>query len=49
MLFQNTLYGKKYFYIKMQNCENETWRQSEDHSLLVREGASSKDILVNVK
>ena len=30
--------GKKCFYSKMQNCENETWRQSEDHSLFVREG-----------
>ncbi|XP_039734028.1 sterile alpha motif domain-containing protein 9-like [Pteropus medius] len=38
-----------YFYIKMQNCKNETWKQNQDHSLFVREGASSKDILANVK
>ncbi|XP_008570541.1 PREDICTED: sterile alpha motif domain-containing protein 9-like [Galeopterus variegatus] len=40
---------EKYFYIKMQNCKNKTWKQNEDHSLFVREGASSKDILANVK
>lgn len=40
---------ENYFYIKMQNCKNETWKQNQDHSLFVREGASSKDILANVK
>ncbi|XP_058152955.1 LOW QUALITY PROTEIN: sterile alpha motif domain-containing protein 9-like [Dasypus novemcinctus] len=40
---------EKYFYIKMQNFKDETWKQIQDHSLFVREGASSKDILANVK
>lgn len=40
---------RKYFYIKMQSCQNETWKQNPNHSLFIREGASSKDILANVK
>ncbi|KAM8769979.1 sterile alpha motif domain-containing protein 9-like isoform 2-T2 [Rhynchonycteris naso] len=40
---------EKCFYIKMQNCKDETWKQNQDISLFVREGASSKDILANVK
>lgn len=40
---------EKYFYIKMQNCKDGTWKQNEGHSLFVRDGASSKDILANVK
>lgn len=40
---------EKYFYIKMQNCKAETWKQNQDASLFVRDGASSKDILGNVK
>ncbi|XP_073094930.1 sterile alpha motif domain-containing protein 9-like isoform X1 [Manis javanica] len=40
---------EKYFYIKMQNCKNETWKPNQDHSLFVRDGASSKDILANVR
>ena len=34
---------EKYFYIIMQTHENETWKQSEELSLFVREGASPKD------
>ncbi|XP_024432967.2 sterile alpha motif domain-containing protein 9-like [Desmodus rotundus] len=40
---------EKYFYIIMQTHENETWKQSDELSLFVREGASSKDIRANVK
>ncbi|XP_016074281.1 PREDICTED: sterile alpha motif domain-containing protein 9-like [Miniopterus natalensis] len=40
---------EKYFYIKLQNYETGTWKQSQDTSLFVRDGASSKDILANVK
>ncbi|XP_037363842.1 sterile alpha motif domain-containing protein 9-like [Talpa occidentalis] len=40
---------EKYFYIKMQTLINETWKQSQDTSLYVREGASSKDILADDK
>ncbi|XP_058381591.1 sterile alpha motif domain-containing protein 9-like [Diceros bicornis minor] len=40
---------EKYFHIKMQNCKNDTWKQNQDLSLFVREGASSKDILANIK
>ncbi|XP_008062456.1 sterile alpha motif domain-containing protein 9-like [Carlito syrichta] len=39
----------KYFYIQMQSCTNKVWKQNQDNSLFVREGASSKDILANVK
>ncbi|XP_006891533.1 PREDICTED: sterile alpha motif domain-containing protein 9-like [Elephantulus edwardii] len=39
----------KSFYISMQNDKDGTWRQNKDHSLFVRDGASSKDILANVK
>ncbi|XP_075414520.1 sterile alpha motif domain-containing protein 9-like [Tenrec ecaudatus] len=40
---------EKYFYIKMQNCKDGLWRPNKEHSLFVREGASSKDILANIK
>ncbi|XP_040328613.1 sterile alpha motif domain-containing protein 9-like [Herpailurus yagouaroundi] len=40
---------EKYFLIRMQNCKNETWKPNQDLSLFVRDGASSKDILANVK
>ncbi|XP_054582508.1 sterile alpha motif domain-containing protein 9-like [Eptesicus fuscus] len=40
---------EKYFYIKMQNCKADIWKQNQDASLFVRDGASSKDILANVK
>ncbi|XP_042540451.1 sterile alpha motif domain-containing protein 9-like [Dipodomys spectabilis] len=40
---------EKYFYIKMQNNADKTWKQDQDHSLYVREGASSKNILASVK
>ncbi|XP_005882177.1 PREDICTED: sterile alpha motif domain-containing protein 9-like [Myotis brandtii] len=40
---------EKYFCIKMQNCKDEIWKQNQDASLFVRDGASSKDILANVK
>ncbi|XP_004394147.1 PREDICTED: sterile alpha motif domain-containing protein 9-like [Odobenus rosmarus divergens] len=40
---------KKYFLIRMQNCKNETWKPNQDLSLFVRDGASSKDVLANVK
>nr|XP_019585266.1 PREDICTED: sterile alpha motif domain-containing protein 9-like [Rhinolophus sinicus]XP_019585267.1 PREDICTED: sterile alpha motif domain-containing protein 9-like [Rhinolophus sinicus] len=46
---KHSICKEKYFYIKMQNCQDDTWKQSQDHSLFVREGASSKDILANVK
>lgn len=40
---------QKYFYIKMQSQADNIWKQSQDCSLFVRDGASSKDILANVK
>ncbi|KAM5303852.1 sterile alpha motif domain-containing protein 9-like isoform 1-T5 [Glossophaga mutica] len=40
---------EKYFYIMMQTHEDETWKQSKELSLFVREGATSKDIRANVK
>ncbi|XP_004646313.1 sterile alpha motif domain-containing protein 9-like isoform X2 [Octodon degus] len=40
---------QKYFYIKMQIQTDNIWKQSQDHSLFVRDGASSKDILANPK
>ncbi|KAM7120278.1 sterile alpha motif domain-containing protein 9-like isoform 2-T5 [Molossus nigricans] len=40
---------EKCFYIKMQICKTGTWKQNEEHSLFVRDGASSKDILANTK
>lgn len=46
---KHSICKEKYFYIKMQNCKNEKWKQNEDHSLFVRDGASSKDILANGK
>ncbi|XP_076979952.1 sterile alpha motif domain-containing protein 9-like [Tamandua tetradactyla] len=46
---KHSICKEKYFYIKMQNFKDETWKQSQDHSLFVRDGASSKDILANIK
>lgn len=46
---KHSICKEKYFYIKMQNCKDRTWKQNEGHSLFVREGASSKDNLANVK
>lgn len=40
---------EKYFHIKKQRLENGTWKQSEDTSLFVRDGASTKDILADKK
>lgn len=37
-----------YFYIKMYSLIDKTWKQNQGHSLFVRDGASSKDILANV-
>ncbi|EPY79240.1 sterile alpha motif domain containing 9 [Camelus ferus] len=37
----------EYFQIKIQNCSNETWKQSPNFSVFVRDGASSKDIMKN--
>lgn len=37
------------FRIRMQNYKDERWKESNEHSIFVREGASSKDILANVK
>lgn len=39
----------KYFYINMQICKDGSWRQDKVCSLFVRDGASSKDILANVR
>ncbi|XP_074048905.1 sterile alpha motif domain-containing protein 9-like [Macrotis lagotis] len=38
-----------YFSIKLQNNKEKGWKESNDYSLFVREGASCKDILANVK
>ncbi|XP_037692601.1 sterile alpha motif domain-containing protein 9-like isoform X2 [Choloepus didactylus] len=46
---KHSICKEKYFYIKMQNFKDETWKQSQDSSLFVRDGASSKDILANVR
>ncbi|XP_007938002.1 sterile alpha motif domain-containing protein 9-like [Orycteropus afer afer] len=40
---------KKYFYIKMQICKDSVWRQDKEYSLFVRKGATTKDILSNVR
>lgn len=40
---------EKYFYIKLQSLTDKTWKQNQNLSLFVRDGASSKDILANVK
>ncbi|XP_010343634.3 sterile alpha motif domain-containing protein 9-like [Saimiri boliviensis] len=37
----------KYFYIQMQSCTDKIWKQNQNPSLFVREGASSRDILAN--
>ncbi|XP_032616947.1 sterile alpha motif domain-containing protein 9-like [Hylobates moloch] len=39
----------KYFYIQMQICKDKIWKQNQNTSLFVREGASSRDILANSK
>lgn len=46
---KHSICKEKYFYIMMQSCTDKTWKQSKDNSLFVREGASSKNILANVK
>lgn len=38
---------KRYFYVKMQSCKNKVWKQNQECSLFIREGASSRDILAN--
>ncbi|KAM6152881.1 sterile alpha motif domain-containing protein 9-like [Erethizon dorsatum] len=40
---------QKYFHIKMQSRTDKIWKQNQNYSLFVRDGASSKDILANVK
>ncbi|XP_048195987.1 sterile alpha motif domain-containing protein 9-like [Perognathus longimembris pacificus] len=40
---------EKYFYIKVQSKTDETWKQDQDHSLYVREGATSTNILAKAK
>nr|XP_008259950.1 sterile alpha motif domain-containing protein 9-like [Oryctolagus cuniculus]XP_008259951.1 sterile alpha motif domain-containing protein 9-like [Oryctolagus cuniculus] len=40
---------EKYFYIKMQSCKDNVWKQNQEYSLFIREGASSRDILANAK
>ncbi|KAK2096323.1 Sterile alpha motif domain-containing protein 9-like, partial [Saguinus oedipus] len=37
----------KYFYIQMQSYTDKIWKQNQNSSLFVREGASSRDILAN--
>ncbi|XP_036614332.1 sterile alpha motif domain-containing protein 9-like [Trichosurus vulpecula] len=37
------------FRIRMQNCKEKRWKENNEYSVFVREGASSKDILANVK
>ncbi|XP_014989728.3 sterile alpha motif domain-containing protein 9-like [Macaca mulatta] len=39
----------KYFYIQMQIFKDKIWKQNQNSSLFVREGASSRDILANSK
>ncbi|XP_005388084.1 PREDICTED: sterile alpha motif domain-containing protein 9-like [Chinchilla lanigera] len=40
---------EKYFYVKLQSETDKIWKQNENCSLFVRDGASTKDILANVK
>lgn len=46
---KHSICKEKYFYIKMQSCTDKTWKQHQDHSLFIREGASCRDILANRK
>ncbi|XP_036038795.1 sterile alpha motif domain-containing protein 9-like [Onychomys torridus] len=46
---KHSICEEKYFYIRMQSYTDKTWKQSEENSLFVREGASSKNILANPK
>ncbi|KAM6201487.1 sterile alpha motif domain-containing protein 9-like [Rhynchocyon petersi] len=39
----------KYFYITLQNEKEGKWRQSKEHSLFLRDGARSKDLLANAR
>ncbi|XP_021047211.1 sterile alpha motif domain-containing protein 9-like [Mus pahari] len=46
---KHSICQEKYFYTMMQSCTGGTWKQSNDTSLFVREGASSRNILGNPK
>uniref|UniRef100_A0A8D2B6X9 Sterile alpha motif domain-containing protein 9-like n=1 Tax=Sciurus vulgaris TaxID=55149 RepID=A0A8D2B6X9_SCIVU len=46
---KHSICKEKYFYIKMQSGSDKTWKQDQDHSLFIREGASTRDILANHK
>ncbi|XP_055002314.1 sterile alpha motif domain-containing protein 9-like [Sorex araneus] len=44
---KHSICQEKYFYTKMQELKDGIWKQTENTSLFVREGASTKDILAN--
>ena len=46
---KHSICNDKYFYIQMQICKDKIWKQNQNLSLFVREGASSRDILANSK
>ncbi|KAM4874319.1 sterile alpha motif domain-containing protein 9-like [Thomomys bottae] len=46
---KHSICKEKYFYIKMQNYIEKTWKQDQNYSLYVREGAGCKNILANAK
>lgn len=46
---KHSICKEKYFYTNMQSYKNDTWKQNQESSLFVRDGASSVDILANGK
>ncbi|XP_040597137.1 sterile alpha motif domain-containing protein 9-like [Mesocricetus auratus] len=45
---KHSICKEKYFYVMMQSYTDKTWKKSQENSLFVREGPSSKNILANV-